>query len=84
MEIKNNILNTLQVEFTNRQQCTKFVKIIKKCNTLSRFFDFKAERCVWLKFDNPDSRERVKSVLMLQIKEAKLSYRASGIDYLIV
>jgi hypothetical protein len=71
---------TLQVEFKYRQQCTRFAKLIQKG---TKHFDSKAERCVWLKFDSEDSREKVKKVLMENVK-CELKYRESGVDYLFV
>lgn len=73
---------TLQVEFKNRQRCNKFAKFIKK--GMNRFYDCKAERCVWMKFDSLETRNNVKEVLLKQVKECEVKYRESGVDYLFV
>ena len=71
---------SLQIEFKYRQQCTRFAKMIRKGTD---HFDCKASNCVWLKFDSVESREKVKAVLLENVK-CELRYRDSGVDYLYV
>ena len=82
--MKNEIHSTLQIEFKNRQQCKRFLKIITKNKLLFQFFDFKAENCIWLKFKDGVSRQRVKDVLIKNVKDCQVMYRSSGIDYLFI
>ena len=72
----------LQIEFKNRQQCTRFAKFIQK--GMQGFFESKAERCVWLKFSDVNTRERVKEILINSVSKCELRYRDSGVDYLFV
>lgn len=73
---------SLQIEFKNRQRCNKFAKFISK--GMPRYYDSKAERCVWMRFDSVESRNNVKEVLLKQVKECEVRYRDSGVDYLFV
>jgi len=73
---------SLQIEFKNRQRCNKFAKFIRK--GMLRYYDSKAERCVWMRFDSVESRNNVKEVLLKQVKECEVRYRDSGVDYLFV
>jgi hypothetical protein len=76
-----NLHVTLQIEFKYRQACTRFVKHIKK--VMPQYFDYKAERCVWLKFDKQSTRDRVKEIILAETKY-ELRKRESGIEYLYV
>jgi hypothetical protein len=51
---------------------------------MPRYYDSKAERCVWMRFDSVESRNNVKEVLLKQVKECEVRYRDSGVDYLFV
>lgn len=72
----------LQIEFKNRQKCTRFAKNIKK--SMGTFFDSKVETCVFLKFPNSVSRHAVKNILLKSASDFELRYRDSGVDYLYV
>lgn len=73
---------SLQIEFKHRQQCNKFAVFIRK--GMPRFFECKAERCVWMKFDSMESRDKVKAILLKQVKCCDVRYRESGVEYLYV
>ena len=50
---------------------------------MPQYFDYKAERCVWLKFDKQSTRDRVKEIILAETKY-ELRKRESGIEYLYV
>jgi hypothetical protein len=76
-----NVHVTLQIEFKYRQACAIFVKHIKK--VMPQYFDYKAERCVWFKFEKKSTRDRVKEIILAETK-CELRKRESGIEYLYV
>lgn len=78
--IPNN--TTLQIEFKRRQQCNKFAIFITK--RLKGFFDGKAERCVWMKFESFETREKIKTTILKAVPKCEIKYRDSGVDYLFV
>ena len=71
--------HTLQIEFKRRQQCNRFSAYILK--NMGGFFSWKAERCVWLKFDSYDTRDTVKNILLKSVPQCTLQYRDTGTEY---
>lgn len=70
---------SLQIEFKRRQQCNKFSVYVSK--NMSGFFSWKAERCVWLKFNSYNTKEIVKNSILKSVPKCELKHRETGTEY---
>lgn len=75
---------TLQIEFESRHDCSKFKKLLLKDKVLKEFFDGKGERCIFLKFDTIEIKNKVAQTLLNLVKNISIQTRENKVDYLYV
>lgn len=76
--------STLQLEFQSRQECNRFKKTLIKDKLLATFFDGKADRCIWLKFENDFVKQQAAQTFLRIVKNISIEKRESGVEYLLI